>query len=206
MEDQTIIHFVRHGNVHNPNKIYYGRLLGFPLSDSGKLQVNATRDFFSKESIDAFYSSPQLRARETAQIIISSHDNKFVVVSDLLNEAYTPFDGCPKSLLDERKWDVYTGVDPSYEQPSDVLSRGQRFISEIRKGHSGQQIVAVTHGDFIAFLVLWFKGILCTPQNKQLIYDEKLAYASVTTLIFETNVDGKFIGMNYTAPFEERGK
>ena len=33
VEPKTIVHLMRHGEVHNPDKILYGRLPGFRLSD-----------------------------------------------------------------------------------------------------------------------------------------------------------------------------
>ena len=33
MSEQTVVHLLRHGEVHNPGKILYGRLPGFRLSD-----------------------------------------------------------------------------------------------------------------------------------------------------------------------------
>ncbi|NBV90314.1 MAG: histidine phosphatase family protein, partial [Actinobacteria bacterium] len=31
--EQTIVHLLRHGEVHNPEKVLYGRLPGYLLSD-----------------------------------------------------------------------------------------------------------------------------------------------------------------------------
>ena len=198
-EEVTTIHFVRHGRVHNPLGLYYGRLLGFPLNDKGKAEASAARDYLAMVPVGAVYSSPRLRARETAQSIASAHEGKFVVVSDWLDEVQSPFDGCPIGVVQDRNWDVYTGVGPDYERPSDVLARGQRFISEVRMGHSGQQVVAVTHGDLIAFLMLWDKGLLCNPQNKQRMYEECLneGYGSVATFRFGAGMDGAYLGMDY---------
>ena len=35
-DELTIVHLLRHGEVHNPDKILYGRLPGYFLSDLGK--------------------------------------------------------------------------------------------------------------------------------------------------------------------------
>ena len=39
MTEQTRVHVVRHGEVHNPDGILYGRLPGFRLSDTGRAQA-----------------------------------------------------------------------------------------------------------------------------------------------------------------------
>ncbi len=187
MESPTIIHFVRHGKARNHSDVYYGRLLGFPLSEVGREQAARAHAVLRAEAIAAFYSSPQLRARETAQIISAAHPNALLSVSELLDEVYSPFDGYPAEEVEKRNWDVYSHGNPGYEQPLDVLQRAKRFMRGVRIGHAGQQVVAVTHGDLIAFTMLWVKGIAATPQNKQALYaDNLIVPASITTLTFQT--------------------
>ena len=45
------------------------------------------------------------------------------ILSPLLVEVYSPFDGQPKSELNAKGWDVYTGTEPPYEQPGDLVDR-----------------------------------------------------------------------------------
>ena len=68
MEKLTQIHFVRHGEVHNPQKIYYGRLPGFPLSEEGRRQAQAAAHALRARPLAAIFSSPMQRARETAEL------------------------------------------------------------------------------------------------------------------------------------------
>ena len=35
-DDLTVVHLMRHGEVHNPDGVLYGRLDGFHLSDLGQ--------------------------------------------------------------------------------------------------------------------------------------------------------------------------
>jgi len=206
MESFTSISLVRHGHVHNPGEVYYGRLLGFPLSEKGRRQARAAMEFLREKPLVAAYTSPRLRARETAQIIIAPHRNLLLSTSELLDEVYTPFDGQPASEVDARGWDVYSGTDPMYEQPQDVLGRAQRFVWEVRLGHRGQAITAITHGDIIAFLMLWAQGIPPTVKNKQALYNEYLAPASVTTFIFQTTTENERPQIEYVNPFHENIK
>ena len=97
MESPTRIHFVRHGHVRNPGKVYYGRLLGFPLSEVGRYQATRASQFFREENIAAVYSSPQLRARQTAMVILQPHKHLFLSLTEFLDEAHSPFDGFPLS-------------------------------------------------------------------------------------------------------------
>ena len=65
----AIVHLVRHGEVHNPGRILYGRLPGFQLSEAGRLMAKAAADFLADRDITVLKSSPLQRAVETAEPI-----------------------------------------------------------------------------------------------------------------------------------------
>lgn len=54
----TTIALIRHGEVENPDKLYYGRLPGFGLSQLGQRQAAAARDYLQHQSPAAIFSSP----------------------------------------------------------------------------------------------------------------------------------------------------
>lgn len=190
MTTRTTIYFVRHGHVHNPENIVYGRLPGFRLSDLGREQAQAIAAFMQDKPLAAAFSSPRLRARQTAEIILAGHNGLELSFSPLIDEARIPFDGWPISEMVARQWDMYTGSDLGYEQPEDLVTRARQFLAEMRRQYRGQQVVAVTHGDVIAFVQFWLKGIDLTPANKRKVpqfLGEYPAPASVTTLVYETS-------------------
>jgi broad specificity phosphatase PhoE len=199
MNRTTTIHFVRHGKVHNPQELYYGRLPGFHLSSEGLLHVKRAADYLGKYEIAAVYSSPLERATETAKII-SEQLGIESQTSELLLEAFSPFDGQSISVLTKRNWDVYTGTEPPYEQPVDILTRAKTFTWQIRSKFPGKNIIAVTHGDLIAFMVLWAKQLSVTPQEKQKLYESFLTYASISSFIYETNVETEIPKFEYFQP------
>jgi len=190
MDSTTTIYFVRHGHVRNLSDVHYGRLLGFPLSEEGRCQASIARDKLRDKPIAALYTSPQLRARETAQIILGAHKDLILSISDLLDEAYSPFDGRPRHELEERNWDLYSGTDSKYEKPEDVFKRVKQFVSEVCLGHVEQQIIAVTHADTIAFCMLWIQELPYSPEKKQQLYTDFLAPGSVTTFVFRVAREG----------------
>lgn len=198
MSTPTTIHFVRHGKV-DSRGVYYGRLPGFHLSPEGFCQAVAAARILEKYPISAIYSSPLERATETAEII-AKHLGMMWKISELLTEVYSPFDGQPISVLEERKWDVYTGSEPPFEQPTDVLNRALKFTLMMRKEHQGEHVVAVTHGDMIAFLVLWSKQLPITPQQKQTLYDSFLTYGSVSSFTFYTLSETERPEFKYAQP------
>jgi broad specificity phosphatase PhoE len=199
---QTAISFVRHGHVYNPDNVYYGRLAGYRLSSHGIRQAKSASLALRDEHIVAVYSSPLKRARQTARIILDSKPQFVVSLSRLLLEVNSPYDGHPTSELEARHWDVYTGSPPPYEQPADVLNRAREFISLIRSQYSGKHVVAVTHGDLIAFLILWALDASITPLAKDDLrqwgfQEDYPAPGSITTLIFKTALEDELPGLHY---------
>ena len=166
MPAPTTIYLVRHGNVHNPNQILYGRLPRFRLSQRGLEEARAAGRFLNGAPIAALYCSPLLRTRQTAREIRAFHPDIPPRQSAHLLEVLNPFEGRPSGEVDARNGDVYTGVSPPYEQPPDIVARILKFFRVARLRHAGENVVAVTHGDVIVFAMLWARGMALTPRNK----------------------------------------
>ena len=147
----TQIHLVRHGEVHNPRQILYGRLPRFRLSDAGRRQAASTAHWFKGRPVAALFSSPMLRARQTAQAFADRNPRLKVQISAWLNEVYTSYEGWPGETIDARGGDVYTGSGDGFEQPDDIVERVGKFAARARAGFTGRQVVAITHGDIITF-------------------------------------------------------
>jgi probable phosphoglycerate mutase len=191
-----IVHLVRHGEVHNPQGIYYGRLPGFHLSEAGIRQTGVAAAALQEYPIAALFSSPLERALETAQIIAQGFAGIAIQRSKLLIEVHSPFDGQPAQALVARGWDVYSGSLPPHEQPVDVLRRVQQFTRQVRVAYPGQQVIAVTHGDLIAAAVLWARGQPLIPQNLAELYRGFLKPASISSFTFETGDEDEVPKLN----------
>ncbi len=183
---------MRHGRVHNPDKIVYGRLPGFRLSRRGRFEAECAARALSREPLAAIYASPLLRARQTAAAIQACHPHLKVHISRLLTEVCGPFEGQPKKVVDALGGDTYTGALPPCEQPRDIIRRMQNFIRRVRRKFAGRQVVAVTHGDVITFTLLWAGSLPPTPDTKHRLAalglsDPYPATASMSTLVYRTS-------------------
>ena len=73
---RTILYLLRHGateaNLARP-PVLQGRRLNHPLAKLGARQAVATRDFLAIRPIDHCYSSPLVRAMQTASIVAAPH-------------------------------------------------------------------------------------------------------------------------------------
>jgi len=187
---ETTIHFIRHGEVHNVGDLFYGRLPRYPLNDRGRFQAQQAANHLAQASVRAVFASPLLRARQTADIIANWMGGIPVSYSHLILECHTPYDGWPVSQLEARHWDLYTGNQPPYELPEDVIARARRFTEKTRARYAGQQVVAVTHADVILFLTLWAKGLEVNYENKARVERGELpihfpATASITSMTWK---------------------
>jgi broad specificity phosphatase PhoE len=184
----TMIYLIRHGEVHNPDRILYGRLPGFRLSDTGRRQARLAGRYLNGR-VDALFSSPMLRARQTAQEIQQQVRKSRIRISTLINEVCTAFEGRPGEEVDAREGDVYTDAPACFEQPGDIVDRTRRFIRRAGRQYPGGRIAAVTHGDVITFMVLWAKGMEPSAKNKTRLLKAGFpasypAHASITALTY----------------------
>lgn len=154
----TTLLFVRHAEVHNPERVLYGRLARFPIGPAGRAQAEAAAAFLSNRHLSAIYSSPLLRARQTAGAIAARHPEAARRVSTLLHEVGTSWQGTRFSEFPPG-FSTYAARradrDESLEQ---VRARMERFVALARRRHAGQQIVCVSHGDPITVLRVALSG------------------------------------------------
>ncbi len=186
----TRISLVRHASVHNPSNIFYGRLPGFSISKKGRLEAAQAARALKDLTIDEIISSPLLRCRQTATEILKYHHLK-LRQSSLITEVLTPYQGQSEDTVDLRNGDVYSGVDPNYEQPEDILLRVQKFLFRMRRAFPEKHVVAITHGDVILFMLLWANDFPPTPSYKKKfktleILNEYPAVSSITTFSYST--------------------
>ena len=65
MSSRTIVHLVRHGEVHNPTGLLYGRLPDYHLSDLGREMAERVAEDLRDHDIVHLRCSPLERAQET---------------------------------------------------------------------------------------------------------------------------------------------
>jgi broad specificity phosphatase PhoE len=202
----TII-LVRHGHVHNPQKILYGRLPRFRLSARGVEEACAAGRFLNGTEMAALYCSPLLRTRQTAREIAAFRPGLPLRQSRDLLEIHNPYEGRPSEEVDALRGDVYTGAGPPYEQPADIVRRVLKFFDMARRRHAGGSVAAVTHGDVIVFAMLWARGLALTPRHKARLQALGFpggypATGSLTAFVFRTGSPRELPDIRYMKPSE----
>src|SRR5258708_4717920 len=104
---QSTIYLIRHGEVHNPEGIIYGRLPNFGLSEKGKMEVEKTAEFLKNKEIDDIYASPLDRAKQSAEIIQNKLKLSTIQIADEITEVKTSYQGRKFIELDMLQSEVY---------------------------------------------------------------------------------------------------
>jgi broad specificity phosphatase PhoE len=146
--NQTTIYLIRHGEVHNPDGIIYGRLPNFGLTEKGRGQLNETAEFLQDKKISVLYASPLDRAKESAEIIKNKLNIPELHISKLLYETQTSYEGRKFYSLDRMQSEVYLKpLNPTDETIEQLAERMKQFIDEMIAKYNGETIAAVGHGD-----------------------------------------------------------
>ena len=89
---KTTVHVLRHGEVHNPDKILYGRLSDFHLSELGRQMAKVAAEALADRDVTYVVSSPLERAQETAAPIAAEFDLEIATDTRLI-ESSNYFEG-----------------------------------------------------------------------------------------------------------------
>ncbi|HEY7511574.1 MAG TPA: histidine phosphatase family protein [Vicinamibacteria bacterium] len=186
----TRLHLVRHGQVHNPRRMVYGRLPGWSLSAKGRAQAEAVARVLAGRPVAALYSSPLERARETAHILAAALGLEVRVRDDLTESALAAqWEGLSWPhvwMRRRREWKTYRErpLELAAPEPLDRLARRiADAVREIAAAHRGEEVVAVSHGDPIKAAVLALTGA-----DLARLHDERLPTGGRVTL--EVAADG----------------
>ena len=164
----TTVWLARHGEVHNPSNVLYGRLPRVRLTHEGQRQAEALADFLRPRPLVAIYSSPMLRARRTATAVLASHPElERVRIDSDLQEVRTAWQGEPVATLEKIDWDFYTHPrDPQGDESLQAIhDRMLRWLHRVLRRHSGGEVLGVSHGDPILVLVGTLRGLQLDPRR-----------------------------------------
>ncbi|AHI01686.1 histidine phosphatase family protein [Kutzneria viridogrisea] len=195
----TVVHLMRHGEVHNPSGILYGRLPGFRLSTLGEKQALRVAEHLADRDIVHVVASPLERAQQTATPIADSHRLE-LATDDRLIEAGNQFEGLKVAVGDgalrsPQHWpklrDPFT---PSWGEP--YLKIAHRMLGAVQRARAiaaGHEAVCVSHQ-----LPVW--TVRRFLEGKRMWHDPRkrqCSLASLTSLTFE---DEQLVRISYSEP------
>jgi broad specificity phosphatase PhoE len=195
---RTTVHFLRHGEVHNPDRILYGRLPNFRLSDDGRKMAYDAAEALRGSDVVEVVSSPLQRAQETAQPIADVFGVD-VTTDDRLIEAANVFEGA--RALEDGAWKkpehwkyLRNPFEPSWGEPyTELAHRMLAAAEDVRDRVAGHEAVCVSHQLPIWTLRRSVEGrrLWHRPDRRQ------CGLASLTSLTWQ---DGELLQVTYSEP------
>jgi broad specificity phosphatase PhoE len=203
----TTVHLVRHGEVHNPEGVLYGRLPGFRLSAAGAEQAAVTcrylADARQNRDVAAVIASPLERARQTAAPIAEQFGLS-VEVDHRLIESENVFEGGvveigPKILSHPQLWKhLRNPFRPSWGEPYEkVAARVLAAVHDATTAVAGREAVLVSHQlpIYVARRAVEQRRLWHRPDRRQ------CALASVTSFVFAEEPSGRrLVRVDYVQP------
>ena len=201
---RTTVHLLRHGEVHNPDRVLYGRMPGFRLSDDGLQMAFDAAEALRDRDVVEVLSSPLQRAQETAEPIAAAFGLK-VTTDDRLIEAANVFEGA--KALEDGAWKaphnwryLRNPLEPSWGEPyAELAARMLAAVHDVRDRAAGHEAVCVSHQLPIWTLRRLVEGrrLWHRPDHRQ------CGLASLTSL---TWVDGRLDRVTYSEPAGEASR
>ena len=145
---------VRHGQTPTTGSVLPGRAAGLHLAEAGTAQAEAVAERLGElDRVDAVYTSPLERTRETAKPIARARGLRARVERGLLECDFGEWTG--RSLKELGKLAEWTTVQrypsgfrfPGGESFSEMQARITGAVARLVERHRGGVVVAVSHAD-----------------------------------------------------------
>ena len=194
---------MRHGEVHNPRRVLYGRLPDFRLSEAGRAMARSAAAYVRglDRPVTGLYASPLQRTRESAAAFTELFGLE-PVTDERVIEPTNVFEGkrMKRAVLNPANWRYLTRPSvPSWGEPYEqVVARMDAAMTEAWDEAEGGDVVIVSHQ-----LPIWITHLAVA--GEPLRHDprkRRCALSSVTS--FERDGD-TWREVGYAAPAQTDG-
>ncbi|MDD3581395.1 MAG: histidine phosphatase family protein [Desulfobacca sp.] len=149
----TQIILVRHGQTPwNKDKIFRGSK-DIPLNDQGQEEARLAGEWLKDETINAAYTSPLSRSRETALAIAQHHNLEVQDLAGLSDLCYGDWEGLPLTEVKVKYADLYRQWEtaphtvrfPGGETLEELRSRALAAVQDVVQRHPDQVVLLSAH-------------------------------------------------------------
>ena len=196
----TIVHLLRHGEVHNPAGVLYGRRDGFHLSERGVQMAEKVAETIKDRDITHLRVSPLERAQETARPVAEARGLE-IVTDDRVIESTNKFEGLNFSegamtiVKRPRLWrHLWNPFRPSWGEPSDVIvARMMAAVEDARAAAEGHEAVIVSHQ-----LPIWTTRL--HVEGRRQLHDPRKRQCTLCSLTSLHFVGDRITQVSYSEP------
>jgi broad specificity phosphatase PhoE len=200
-QNRTIVHLVRHGEVHNPAGLLYGRLPDYHLSELGREMAERVTEHLRERDIVHLRSSPLERAQETAAPMAEALDLPVVIDARVIEAANyleglrLSFDG---ALRHPKNWLYFRNpFKPSWgEAYTEILARMGPAMRDAANAALGHEAVIVTHQ-----LPIWVAR--SNAEGRRMVHDPRKRTCTLGSVTSFTYIDAHVTSVSYAEPAAE---
>jgi broad specificity phosphatase PhoE len=199
MSETTVVHLLRHGEVHNPAGVLYGRLPGYNLSELGRKMAERVAEHFAGQDVTHLGSSPLERAQQTAAPTAAAL-GLTVQIDERLIEADNVFEGKTfgvgdGSLRRPAHWvHLRNPLRPSWGEPyRDLARRMLAAMADARDAARGHEALLVSHQ-----LPIWTARSFAT--GRRLWHDPRKRQCALASLTSFTYQGDELVSVSYEEP------
>ncbi|CAN5248233.1 histidine phosphatase family protein [soil metagenome] len=195
----TVVHLLRHGEVHNPDGVLYGRRDGFHLSELGVKMAEQVADTIKTRDITHLRSSPLERARETIAPLAAARGLE-VVTDERVIESTNKFEGeqfgpGANALKKPSNWRyLWNPFKPSWGEPyTEVADRMMAAVHDAREAAAGHEAVIVSHQ-----LPIWTTRLYA--EKRSYLHDPRKRQCTLCSLTSLHFVGDRLTQVSYSEP------
>ena len=191
----TVFHLLRHGEPAIFGRLN-GRLPGVGLSEKGRVEAATQARRLASEKIEAIYSSPMQRTRETAEIVAERFRLPIQYREDVIEIDYGEWTGLTfDQIRQDERWQLWSrsrsiATVPGGESWRQVQERVVGTLFDLQQTHPDGNVVVVSHGDVIRAALLFALGMPLDFYSRI-----EIAFASLSTIRFD-NAGIRVSGLN----------
>lgn len=198
-DELTVVHVVRHGEVHNPDGVLYGRAPGYHLSELGRKMADRVAEHLAERDITHVVASPLERAQETAAPIAGAHgldiatDRRLIEAANIFEgKAFGIGDG---ALRKPANWKYLTNpFRPSWGEPYvDQVVRMTAALAAARDAARGHEAVCVSHQ-----LPIWV--VRSYAERRRLWHDPRHRQCTLASVTSFTYRGDEIVSVGYAEP------
>jgi len=195
----TVVHLLRHGEVHNPTGILYGRMPGYNLTDLGREMAHRVGESLAERDVTHLVSSPLERAQDTAAPLAQMLGLD-VVTDQRVIEAGNHFEGKSFGVGDgalrrpSTWWFLRNPWKPSWGEPyKQIVDRMLAAMADARDTARSHEAVIVTHQ-----LPVWITR--SAVEGLPFLHDPRRRQCTLCSLTSFTYVDDEIVSVAYSEP------
>ena len=152
-QETTLLLLVRHGQTPTTGAVLPGRAPGLHLSDRGRAQAERVAERLAGLPLDAVYSSPLERARETAEPAAATSGLAVHLNTGLIECDFGEWTGAALAELSGLpQWQSVQHTPSSFRFPGgesfqQMQARMVGALEALRRAHAGGVVVCFSHAD-----------------------------------------------------------